>query len=177
MTILAPTNLPATMPAGASQFYARNMSTFVLNFLKDGQMPYDMADEITAATLITKDGEVVSEATKKLLEPIPAMSQELLERAGHLRAGHTGWLRGHQQGAGDAAHATDERAPTRSTASSWWGDAHRRFRRQPAFYALAFIAMVFGAANVVGGYVVTDRMLQMFRKRETPAAKPADEAK
>jgi NAD/NADP transhydrogenase alpha subunit len=26
--------------------------------------------------------------------------------------------------------------------------------------------MVFGAANVVGGYVVTDRMLQMFRRRE-----------
>jgi proton-translocating NAD(P)+ transhydrogenase subunit alpha len=71
VTILAPTNLPATMPAGASQFYARNMSTFVLNFLKDGQMSYDMADEITAATLITKDGEVVQEATKKLLEPKP----------------------------------------------------------------------------------------------------------
>src|SRR6476469_1067206 len=69
VTILAPTNLPASMPAGASQFYARNMSTFVLNFLKDGQMTYDMADEITAATLITKDGEVVQEATKKLLEP------------------------------------------------------------------------------------------------------------
>jgi NAD(P) transhydrogenase subunit alpha len=69
VTILAPTNLPATMPAGASQFYARNMSTFVLNFLKDGQMNYDMADEITAATLITRDGEVVSEATRKLLEP------------------------------------------------------------------------------------------------------------
>jgi proton-translocating NAD(P)+ transhydrogenase subunit alpha len=34
-----------------------------------------------------------------------------------------------------------------------------------------------GAANVVGGYVVTDRMLQMFRRRETPPAKPADEAK
>ena len=31
---------------------------------------------------------------------------------------------------------------------------------------LAFVAMVFGAANVVGGYVVTDRMLQMFRRRE-----------
>jgi NAD(P) transhydrogenase subunit alpha len=69
VTILAPTNLPATMPAGASQFYARNMSTFVLNFLKDGQMNYDMADEITAATLITRDGEVVQEATRKLLEP------------------------------------------------------------------------------------------------------------
>jgi NAD(P) transhydrogenase subunit alpha len=45
----------------------------------------------------------------------------------------------------------------------------------PLSYALAFVAMVFGAANVVGGYVVTDRMLQMFRKK--PAApKPAAQA-
>ena len=35
----------------------------------------------------------------------------------------------------------------------------------PVSYLLAFVAMVFGAMNVVGGYVVTDRMLQMFRKR------------
>jgi NAD(P) transhydrogenase subunit alpha len=38
-------------------------------------------------------------------------------------------------------------------------------------YVLAAIAVVFGAMNVVGGYVVTDRMLQMFRKRPT-APKP-----
>jgi NAD(P) transhydrogenase subunit alpha len=45
----------------------------------------------------------------------------------------------------------------------------------PLSYTLAFVAMVFGAANVVGGYVVTDRMLQMFKKR--PAApKPAAQA-
>jgi NAD(P) transhydrogenase subunit alpha len=35
--------------------------------------------------------------------------------------------------------------------------------------------MVFGAANVVGGYVVTDRMLQMFKKKPT-APKPAAQA-
>ena len=35
----------------------------------------------------------------------------------------------------------------------------------PVSYLLAFVAMVFGAMNVVGGYVVTDRMLQMFRKK------------
>ena len=40
----------------------------------------------------------------------------------------------------------------------------------PLSYALAFIAMVFGAMNVVGGYVVTDRMLQMFRRRPTTPA-------
>jgi proton-translocating NAD(P)+ transhydrogenase subunit alpha len=41
----------------------------------------------------------------------------------------------------------------------------------PVSYGLAFVAVVFGAANVVGGYVVTDRMLQMFRRKPT-AAKP-----
>jgi len=69
VTILAPTNLPATMPAGASQFYARNITAFMLHYIKDGQMSYDMADEITSATVITRDGEVVQEQTRKLLEP------------------------------------------------------------------------------------------------------------
>jgi H+-translocating NAD(P) transhydrogenase subunit alpha len=32
-------------------------------------------------------------------------------------------------------------------------------------YILAFIASLFAAANVVGGYVVTERMLKMFRKK------------
>jgi H+-translocating NAD(P) transhydrogenase subunit alpha len=32
-------------------------------------------------------------------------------------------------------------------------------------YLLAFIAMAFATMNVVGGYAVTDRMLQMFRTR------------
>ena len=31
---------------------------------------------------------------------------------------------------------------------------------------LGFIAVVFGAANVFGGFVVTDRMLEMFKKRQ-----------
>jgi NAD(P) transhydrogenase subunit alpha len=35
---------------------------------------------------------------------------------------------------------------------------------------IGFVAVVTGALNVVGGFVVTDRMLEMFRKRPTPAA-------
>jgi proton-translocating NAD(P)+ transhydrogenase subunit alpha len=37
---------------------------------------------------------------------------------------------------------------------------------------LSFIAVVFGAGNVVGGFVVTDRMLQMFKRKPAPGAKP-----
>ncbi|MEO8468472.1 MAG: NAD(P) transhydrogenase subunit alpha [Chloroflexota bacterium] len=40
---------------------------------------------------------------------------------------------------------------------------------------LSLVAVAFATMNVVGGYVVTDRMLQMFRKKVT-AAKPAADA-
>jgi NAD(P) transhydrogenase subunit alpha len=69
VTIIAPDNLPATMPAGASAFYARNISALLLHFVKDGAMTYDFDEEITAGTVVTHDGEVVQAATKKLLEP------------------------------------------------------------------------------------------------------------
>jgi len=39
---------------------------------------------------------------------------------------------------------------------------------------LSFVAVAFATMNVVGGYVVTDRMLQMFRRK--PAAPKAAEA-
>jgi H+-translocating NAD(P) transhydrogenase subunit alpha len=42
-------------------------------------------------------------------------------------------------------------------------------------YVLAFIAAVFAGMNVVGGYAVTGRMLQMFQRRPAKAEKPAAE--
>jgi NAD(P) transhydrogenase subunit alpha len=33
---------------------------------------------------------------------------------------------------------------------------------------IGFVAMILAGANVVGGFVVTDRMLEMFKKREPP---------
>ena len=35
-------------------------------------------------------------------------------------------------------------------------------------WVIGFLAVVLGSANVVGGFVVTDRMLEMFKKREAP---------
>lgn len=39
---------------------------------------------------------------------------------------------------------------------------------------IGFFAVILGAGNVVGGFVVTDRMLQMFRRRPEPGDKSAD---
>jgi NAD(P) transhydrogenase subunit alpha len=43
-------------------------------------------------------------------------------------------------------------------------------------YILAFVAAFFAAANVVGGYVVTGRMLKMFRRKAAPAPVQAPQA-
>jgi NAD(P) transhydrogenase subunit alpha len=68
VTIVAPENLPATMPMGASQFYARNISSLLLGMVRDGALSLDFEDEVTKATVITNDGKVVSEPVRKLLE-------------------------------------------------------------------------------------------------------------
>ena len=41
-----------------------------------------------------------------------------------------------------------------------------------AGYALSFVATAFAAMNVVGGYAVTGRMLEMFKRRPAPAKEP-----
>ena len=41
----------------------------------------------------------------------------------------------------------------------------------PISYLLSFVAVAFATLNVVGGYVVTDRMLQMFKRKPAAAAK------
>jgi len=69
VTIIGPENLPASMPASASAFFARNISALLLGMVKDGALTLDFADEVTAATVIATGGAVIQEATKKLLEP------------------------------------------------------------------------------------------------------------
>lgn len=61
VTILGPTNLPASVPHHASQMYARNVTAFLLHLVKDRQLSIDIADEITRQTLVARDGQVVHE--------------------------------------------------------------------------------------------------------------------
>ncbi len=42
-----------------------------------------------------------------------------------------------------------------------------------AGYVIAFVACAFAAMNVVGGYVVTDRMLEMFKPPAARAVSPS----
>ena len=56
--IVAPLNLPSTMPLHASTLYSRNLAAFVMAFWKDGQFNLDWNDEILSQAVITHAGEV-----------------------------------------------------------------------------------------------------------------------
>jgi H+-translocating NAD(P) transhydrogenase subunit alpha len=67
VTILGPTNLPSTIPYHASQMYAKNISTFLLHLVKDGELTLDPADEIASETLVTHGGDIVHARVRELV--------------------------------------------------------------------------------------------------------------
>lgn len=75
VTILGPTNLPSTIPFHASQMYARNLTTFLKEIVKDGKMALDMQNEVHRDTLVTRGGEVVNARVRELLGLSPLKSE------------------------------------------------------------------------------------------------------
>jgi NAD(P) transhydrogenase subunit alpha len=67
VTILGPLDLPSDAPQHASQMYAKNISTFLLNLVKDKQIQINLEDEIIRDTLIGRDGRVVNPRIQELL--------------------------------------------------------------------------------------------------------------
>ena len=70
VTIIGPTNLPATVPYHASQMYARNVVTLIQHLVSRDKGPdgkatgapklvVDANDEITKEILVTSNGEIV----------------------------------------------------------------------------------------------------------------------
>lgn len=56
------------MSTDASSMYSKNITTYVLNMIKEGQLTLDMEDEIVSSTVVTRDGEVVNERVKAQME-------------------------------------------------------------------------------------------------------------
>jgi NAD(P) transhydrogenase subunit alpha len=67
VTIIAPLNLPSTMPNHASLLFSRNLAAFVLAFTKDKAFQLDLTDDIQLGALITHDGVVTHGRTSEAL--------------------------------------------------------------------------------------------------------------
>src|SRR5688572_25963807 len=60
VTIIAPTNLPATVPVHASQLYSRNVTAFLSELIKDGELLVDLTNDVLGPACVTHDGQVVN---------------------------------------------------------------------------------------------------------------------
>jgi NAD(P) transhydrogenase subunit alpha len=68
VTVLAPLNLAATMPADASLLFSRNLTAFVQAFTTDQAFRLDLNDDIQQGALITYEGEVRHARTRDALQ-------------------------------------------------------------------------------------------------------------
>ncbi|MDP9325167.1 MAG: Re/Si-specific NAD(P)(+) transhydrogenase subunit alpha [Candidatus Dormibacteraeota bacterium] len=75
VTVLGPTNLPATVPYHASQMYAKNISAFLAHLVKDGELQIDLEDEITRETLVSRGGQVVHPKVREAFGLAPDTSE------------------------------------------------------------------------------------------------------
>ena len=66
--ILAPLNLPATMPTHASLLFGRNLTAFVQAFTRDGSFTVDLSDDIQKGSVLTHEGEILHAKTKEILQ-------------------------------------------------------------------------------------------------------------
>jgi NAD(P) transhydrogenase subunit alpha len=67
VTIIGHLNLASTVPYHASQMYAKNISAFLLNLVKDGKLQINEKDEIHRETLLTQGGEIVNARVREFL--------------------------------------------------------------------------------------------------------------
>src|SRR4029079_7588160 len=67
VTIIAPTNLAATVPVHASQLYSRNITSFLTPLIKDGQLQIDMNDDVVGPSCVTHEGHIVNKRVASLL--------------------------------------------------------------------------------------------------------------
>ena len=182
--VLGPTNLPATVPYHASQMYAKNISTLLLHLTREGALAIDTDDEIAAGTLVSHRGQVVHPRVRELLggrlrrggpersAPAERTLQGIIDRwTSSLRCSrsscwpcssasrssrrcrrwlHTPLMSGNTAISGITVIGAilSVSSPNRTT------------------MILGFLALVIATINVVGGFLVTHRMLGMFRKKD-----------
>jgi NAD(P) transhydrogenase subunit alpha len=88
VTVHGPLNLAASVPYHASQLYAKNIATFLVHLIKDGQLALAGDDEITRETRVTRGGEVVHPRIRELLSLPPLPPPTAASTAADPAAGH-----------------------------------------------------------------------------------------
>jgi NAD(P) transhydrogenase subunit alpha len=75
VTIIGQFNIATNVPYHASQMYAKNLSAFLLNLVKDGKLQFNEKDEIHRETLLTRGGEIVNARVREFVGLTPLTAE------------------------------------------------------------------------------------------------------
>ena len=160
--VISPVNLPSDMAAHASQLYAKNIEN-LLGLLVDeeGNLTSNFDDEVVAGACITHEGAIRNERAAGREEQLMDLATELVI---FVLAAFVGF-------------AVISKVPTtlHTPLMSQTNAIHGIVMLGGLIVAgvadgaleqiIGFIAIAFGAINIVGGFMVTDRMLGMFVRK------------
>ena len=76
VTLLAPLNLAAEVPADASNLYSRNVLNFLGLIVKKGELNLDLTEEVLAGACVAHEGKPVNPRVAKLLELQPVVGSQ-----------------------------------------------------------------------------------------------------
>ena len=60
-------NIPGMVPESSTTMFARNVLNYASNVVKEGKIVIDLTDEITASSLVCKDGELVHAGAREAM--------------------------------------------------------------------------------------------------------------
>ena len=72
-------NLPGTLPINASELLVKNIQNFIQHLTEEGKFKWDLDDEITAGSLIIKDGKIYQDSLKETTQPYIQILQYLVK--------------------------------------------------------------------------------------------------
>jgi NAD(P) transhydrogenase subunit alpha len=176
VTLVGETNLPALVAADASSLYARNVLDFLkLVLTKEGEFKVDMEDDIVAACLMTQGGDVKRKSAltfqpylKKPEISMEAVSPTLLNLIIFVLAIYVGY---HVVWTVTPALHTPLMAVTNAISAIVIVGAMlaAALTETTLGKTMGVLAVALAAVNVFGGFLVTRRMLEMFKKKEKKA--------
>ena len=169
VTIVGLTNLPAMVAADASALYARNVLDFLkLIINKDGALHVDMEDDIVAACLMAMKASCGG-------NDMEAVSPTIIHLIIFVLAIYVGY---HVVWTVTPALHTPLMAVTNAISAIVIVGAMlaAALTETGLGKTMGVLAVALAAVNVFGGFLVTRRMLEMFRKKERKSA-PAKDGK
>ncbi|MFT7617266.1 MAG: NAD(P) transhydrogenase subunit alpha [Planctomycetota bacterium] len=69
VSVIGPRNLPGSISVNASELYSRNIMTFFLSMVKEGELSFDFEDEVVAGACVVFDSQIKHGPTAELLAP------------------------------------------------------------------------------------------------------------